>query len=291
MLGGMTLVPTGREKSTGSAVYGELWRETNQLIHLSSDQIRALINADWLEPDGPVRLNRDLALNDLHGSPSLNHARLVLRHLEVEGGIKLTAAGNFNRKFVERMVEEFDWPGYDSEAVRRQNKVLNEADFLPLLFLRTLLDVSGLTRKYKGALRVSRLGRTLLAPDAAGELLVVLFDGVFQRYNLGFLDRWPVRDNFQPQIGLTLFLMSKLSDRPYSAEELVNTTISPLEEDPTPFHPKNVFQWRVLRYLEWFGLMKKLPAAANDDWGSPYLFRKTPLYDRFLWFDIEADTT
>jgi len=261
------------------------------MIRISQDQIMVLIDADWLKPDGAVRLNGDLSLTDLQGSLILNHARLVLSHMEAEKGVKLTSTGNFNRKFVEWMVQEFDWPGYEPGAVWRLNKILNEPDFLPLHFIRVALDVSGLTRKHKGTLRISRLGRTLLAPDAAGELLVVLFYGVFQRYNLGFLDRRPVRDNFQPQIGLTLFLMSRLADEPCSIEELVNTTISPLEEDSKPFQPKNVFQWRVLRYLEWFGLMEKSPSAANDEWASSYLYCKSPLYDRFLSFNVEIMTT
>jgi hypothetical protein len=32
--------------------------------------------------------------------------------------------------------------------------------------------------------------------------------------------------------------------------------------------------------------MEKSPAAANDEWASSYLYRKTSLYDRFLSFDV-----
>lgn len=261
------------------------------LIRLSQNQIMALVDADWLASDGPIRLNGSLSLKDLQGSLILNHARLVMQHLETSGGIKLTAGGNFNRKFVVQMVEEFEWPGYESEVIWKLNKVLNEEDFVPLNFLHGLLDVAGLVRKYKGTHRLSRLGRSFLSPDEAGELMVVLFDGLFQRYNLGYLDRWQVRDNFQAQIGLTLFLMSKFADKLSSPEDLVTTTIDPLEEHSGPFKPKHIFRWRVLRYLEWFGLMETMPAAANDEWGSHDLYLKTPLYDLFLSFHIEADIT
>jgi hypothetical protein len=102
------------------------------------------------------------------------------------------------------------------------------------------------------------------------------------------VDRSPINDNFQPQISLTLFLMSKVADRPMLPAELVKLTIDPIQEPdtPFPFHPEAIFRWRVLRYLEWFGLMDKAPLAANDGSRNAYRYRKTPLYDRLLAFDI-----
>jgi hypothetical protein len=129
----------------------------------------ALLNADWLS-EGPIRLNESLSLNDLSGSLVLNHARIVMGHMAAKTGVKLTTTGNFNRKFVEQMVREFAWPGFEAEVVWRLNKVLNEPDYMPLDFLHALIDVAGLGRKHKGTFRVSRLGRSLLASEAAGAL-------------------------------------------------------------------------------------------------------------------------
>ena len=168
-----------------------------------------LLDADWLS-EGPIRLNQSLSLNDLSGSLVLNHARLVMGHMVAKTGVKLTTTGNFNRKFVEQMVRDFRWPGFEPEVVWRFNRVLNEPDYLPLYFLHALIDVAGLGRKHKGTFRLSRLGRSLLPPEAAGELNAVLFDATCNRYNLAYLDRRPIKESFQPQIGLTLFLMSKV---------------------------------------------------------------------------------
>jgi hypothetical protein len=44
----------------------------------------------------------------------------------------------------------------------------------------------------------------------------------------------------------------------------------------------------VLRYLEWFGLLETVQMAANDQEGEQHLYRKTPLFDSFLSFDVEA---
>ena len=52
--------------------------------------------------------------------------------MAADKGVKLTATGNFNRSFVERMVQDFRWPGLEPDVVWRHNKVLNEPDFVPL---------------------------------------------------------------------------------------------------------------------------------------------------------------
>ena len=82
--------------------------------------------------------------------------------------------------------------------------------------------------------------------------------------------------------------MSRFADLPRTPEEWMNgTTLR--EETPEPeFLSRDgaVFHARILRYLEWFGLMEKQSIAANDDWRNPYLFRKTPLFERFISFRL-----
>lgn len=250
----------------------------------------ALLDADLLA-EGPIRLNRSLSLNQLSGCLVLVHARLVMGHMEADNGVRLTTTGNFIRRFVEPMVQEFRWPGYEPEDVWRFSKVLNEPDFLPLHFLHALIDVAGLGRKYKGRFRLTRSGRALSAPEAAGELNAVLFNATCNRYNLAYLDFQPVTESFQPQIGLTLFLMSKIAERPRSPDELLAGATLPIDRprsDFPYFNPGAVFRARVLRYLEWFGLLEAVPRAANDQPYQQELYRKTPLFDRFLSFDVEA---
>ena len=257
------------------------------VVQLTPEQAYALLEADWLA-EGPVRLNRLLTLDDLSASLVLNHARLVMEHLEADGGVKLTATGAFNRKFVTKMVEDFRWPGYEPEEVWRRNKVVNAADFVPLDYLHAILNVAGLARKYKGALRATKKARSLRRPEAAGELNAVLFEATFQRYNLRYLDRMVFEDDFQPQIGVILYLMGAFPAVPRTAGEMCRAMTLPIEpSEKHPYYkPESVFRWRVLRYLEWFGLIEKTTQAANDEWSDPKLFAKTPLFDRFLSFVI-----
>jgi hypothetical protein len=257
------------------------------MIRLTQDQIMNLLEADWFS-DGPIRLNESLSLSDLSGCLVLKHARCVMEHMAADKGVKLTATGNFNRSFVEQMVQDFRWPGLEPDVVWRHNKVLNEPDYVPLYFLHALIDVAGLGRKYKGTFRLSRLGRSILPPEAAGELNAVLFDATFNRYNLAYLDYMPVTESFQAQIGLTLFLMSKVAGTPRLPEDLLAITTLPIDppQSDFPFRPESVYRARVLRYLEWFGLLETARMAANDQAGEPHLYRKTPLFDRFLSFDV-----
>ena len=122
------------------------------------------LDADWLS-EGPIRLNESLSLSDLSGSLVLNHARLVMGHMAAKTGVKLTTTGNFNRKFVEQMVRDFRWSGFEPEVVWRFNRVLNEPDYVPVNFLHALIHLAGLGRKHKGMFRLSRLGRSLSPPD------------------------------------------------------------------------------------------------------------------------------
>lgn len=218
------------------------------MIRIPHDQIVALLDADWRSP-GPISLNRSLTLDQLSGSLVLRHGRRVMVQMEADNGIKLTAVGNFNRKFVEQMVREFQWPGYEETFMRRYHKVFNEPDFIPLNYLHALIGVAGLGRRYRGRFRLTRLGRSLLAPEAAGELNAVLFDATFHRYNLAYLDRYPETEALQQQIGLILFLLGLVADEARSPKDLWAMTTLPIDPPPSSYaaRPESVYRIRVLR--------------------------------------------
>ena len=84
--------------------------------------------------------------------------------------------------------------------------------------------------------------------------------------------------------------MSKVAETPRSPEELLAITTLPIDSPQSdyPFRPEAIFRVRVLRYLEWFGLLEKVRLAANDQVGQQHLYQKTSLFDRFLSFGVEA---
>lgn len=117
---------------------------------LSPEQVNRLLFAEWDSPDAGMQCREDLALEEVDGTEFAHNARVYLSTLQGEGGVKLTAAGNLNRKFVLAMVEAMRWPEGFTEELWLFNKVLNEEDVTPLQVLRIVLDFAGLIRRQKG---------------------------------------------------------------------------------------------------------------------------------------------
>ena len=66
------------------------------------------------------------------------------------------------------------------------------------------------------------------------------------------------------------------AETPRSPEELLAITTLPIDppQSDFPFRPETVYRARVLRHLEWFGLLEKVRMAANDQVGEQHLYRK-----------------
>ena len=54
-----------------------------------------------------------------------------------------------------------------------------------------------------------------------------------------------------------------------------------------PDHPEFAFLGRVLRYLKWFGLIEQRPEGRLYELEVEAEYRKTPLYDRFISFELD----
>ncbi len=257
------------------------------IVKLTEQQASALVH-DELDDAGPCLLNEALTIGDLTATSVVPNARILMAELD-GAGAKLTAKGNLNRKLVESLVDRFQWQGYDAAYVRDMNKVVNEDDYVPVIYLHAVLKLGGLARTEKGLLKLTKKGKVLLADEAAGKLQVALFRTTFTRYNPAFLDRYGMKEIFSWQISLILYLIGQFNDDWRPADALMRSVTIPCEEagDPRfPDRPYRAFEARVLRYLRWFGLVEEKQAATNDDWRQPKLYRKTALYERMLMFRI-----
>ena len=257
------------------------------IVELTEEQFYAFVD-DRLDGSGPCTVTEDVPLAALAATSVVPNARLLMTEL-ADGGARLTARGNLNRKLVETLVERFRWQGYDAAEAWAVSKTINEHDFTPAMYLHAVLKLAGLARRNKGFLGLTRKGRAFLAEDAAGQLQATLFRTTFTRYNLAYLDRLAMPDVFAPQISLILYLIGQFCADWWPADALMRSVTIPVKEltEPEyPGHPRFAFIARVLRYLLWFGLMEEGRPAANDDWRSPRLYRKTPLFDRTLSFAL-----
>lgn len=258
---------------------------TAGIVEITGQQFRAFMT-DRLDGKGPCRVQEDLPFAALADTTVLPNARRFLEALDSGGG-KLTARGNLNRKLVEALLDQFQWPGYEPADIRSVCKVVNEQDFPPAMYLHALFRLAGLARQQKGVLELTRKGRMLLPEQEAGRLQAMLLRTTFARYNLAYLDGCSMAEVFAPQISLILYLIGQFCTDWRLADALLRSVALPTKElthPRSPRLPEFAFEMRVLRYLCWFGLMEETRRAANDDFGQPHLYQKTALYDRTLQF-------
>jgi hypothetical protein len=222
----------------------------------------------------------------LSDSTVLPNARVFMTALK-DGGAKLTARGNLNRKFVEVLLDRLQWPDHPATDIRDVCKVVNEQDFAPAAYLHAVLRLAGLIRAERGLLKRTRKAESLLRLEQAGKLQALLFRATFARFNPAYLDRYDIPEVFAPQISLILYLTGQFCTDWREAGALMRSVTFPTEELTESRHPDlpvAAFEARVLRYLCWFGLMERARPAANDDWSQPWLYRKTALYEQMLRF-------
>ena len=258
---------------------------TAGIIKLTEQQFYAFVE-DKLDGAGPCRVQEDLAFAALADTTVLPNARLFLMALD-DSGTRLTARGNLNRKFVEMLLDRFQWHGCDAAEIRSVCKAINEQDFAPAMYLHAVFRLAGLVRSERGLLKLTRLGHRLLPEAQAGRLQAMLFRTTFARFNPAYLDRFNMPEVFAPQISLILYLIGQFCTDWREAGALMRSVTFPTKELTEPRYPDlpvTAFEARVLRYLCWFGLMEKARPAANDDWRQPRLYRKTALYERTLRF-------
>jgi hypothetical protein len=188
------------------------------------------------------------------------------------------------------MFEMMEWPGLDKEGAFQFHRVINEPDFLPVHFVRVLLQGTKLLRKDRDKLVPTRLGKTMLAAERYGALQALLFQIAFWHLNLGYFDRNPVQSWPQNDIGIVLWSLSASANEWLTPEKLTRLCTVPVIGVLEAASDLGAFamESRVLRPLTWFGLMERR-WEGKTGLGEPRLYRKTPLFDRFLQFRVHIE--
>lgn len=253
-----------------------------------------LLYANWDNPSGAIQLNEELTEDELKRVGFLANTRIFLAALQEADGVKATATGNLNRKFVGEMLDAFHVRSEYLDDVRRYNKVVNELDFFPLHVVNIVAQLAGLHRRVKGVFRITKKGKGLLADDTMGSLCVLLFKTHFREFNLAYIDRAPDLPVFQHAVTYSLYMASRMLNEWHAAEDvaplLVPGGVARALEEEAP--GRDVLAWivnaRLLRPLEAFGLLESRERKTpRHKYGIPQ-YRKTDLYDRFLRFDLSA---
>jgi hypothetical protein len=241
-----------------------------------------------------IELARDLTPDEIGQSVVASRMAILLRAAIEAPGLKLTATGNLSRSVVAEMIDRFAWPDFDKAKAFRFNKVVNEHDFSPLLFIRQIAEAMRFLRKSKGHVRASPLGRAALDDANLPALQALLFHATMWHVDLsdfgrGLHGRWP-----QGDVGVVLWSLSVAANDWQSPERLTRMCTIPInsvlaaEWDSSSM----MMEARILRPLHWFGLVDhRREAIEGQRFGERHFYRKTELFDRFLSFDVKTEAS
>ncbi len=241
-----------------------------------------------------ITLARDFSPDEIAQSAVARNTLILLHAASAGYGLKLTTTGNLTRGVVVEMIDLFTWPGFDKGDAFRFHKVINEPDFLPLYFVRHIAESIRLVRQYKGHLKITPVGRQVLEDPARQALQALLFHTVMWGIDLNYLGRglhegWPQRD-----IGILLWSLSVCASGWESSHRLTRLCTIPVNEvvEAQWDTATHAMEGKILRPLWWFGLLEfqeeKVP---GQRFAASHFYRKTPLFDRFLSFDVSLQPT
>jgi hypothetical protein len=243
---------------------------------------------------GPIRLAADLTQAEVQQSAVARNALILLRAAAAGPGLKMTATGNLARGVVAEMCDLFTWPNFDKAGAFRFHKVINEPDFLPLFFVRHVVQAGTLLRKHKGHLKVTPAGRRMMEESNLPALQALLFHITMWHLDLGYLSRglhhgWPQHD-----AGIVLWSLSVAATDWQPRERLSRMCTIPINGvlDQAWDTASFAMEAQILRPLLWFGLLEHREDEEDaGHFGRRHLYRKTALFDRFLSFDITLENT
>jgi len=249
----------------------------------------SVLHQEPLAGNEAIRLEPKLSGKDLSGSAVLGTASLLLRRAN-EGGLKLTTTGNLSRAVVAEMIEVIDWPGLDKDELFTFHKVINEPDFLPVHFVRVLLEGTKLVRVQRDKLVPTRLGKEMLAEDRHGALHALLFHIAFWHLNLGYFDRNRVESWPQNDVGVVFWSLSASADDWLDRKILTRLCTVPVIDVVRSDWDlaSSAMETRILRPLTWFGLLEQRSEGKACPFGKRF-YRKTLLFDRFLKFNVKVE--
>jgi hypothetical protein len=218
----------------------------------------------------PIADNEPAFIN----APILKAALLTFDYIETNGPIGLTPSKALKRYFVHWAAEAFAWPGYTVEDLFVVNKVLNEADFLPLTVLHDAMLAAKLVRHFKGAMRITPLAKQLKNKPAAlwtllaNTLLCVLDHSRYTRFGDSLTGNWDVFLN----------AINVEAENIITEDHLFSVLFGIHEKEIWGIHYRlaSTFFIHVLRPLCWLGLLYE--QRVGQGFSKQVLISKTALW-------------
>lgn len=254
-------------------------------LQLPPDAFQNLVPFNGAE--SPIRIKYVGNAAELGRSIMFDNLQAFLRLIS-EGRVKVDDGSNLTSDSLELLLETTNWPGYDLELTRHLTRPLREDIICPLDFLKALATECDLIRIEGDRIEIQEQGHHLLQKQISLGLVRRVFEAAFSKVNPRTLTKL-ARPWVHEQSGIVLWGLSITGNTPRSAEVLTRYCFVPPKKffDGTlkilDIYMRSVF----LQPLTWFGLLETQDVEAGEANGYGLLYKKTPLFDQFLQFDIE----
>lgn len=235
--------------------------------------------------DSPIKLQK-LADEDFAKCPMFNSVKYLLDLIESSGEMKLTAKGFLPTKIVKDIYAQGFLEEYQFSS--GLSKLYKESDSLTINLTRILAELSGLAKKRKGKLSLTKAG--LKAVSDHQKLLEAIFKTMTQKFNWAYYDRYKEEEIGQFGFGFSLMLLSKYGAKKrlnhFYAEKYfeafpqllasIEPTYATKEEYGSNCYSVRTFE----RFLRYFGLteIEKQKKSASRE---AFILR-TELFDKFI---------
>ncbi len=227
----------------------------------SPNEMQYILNNPF-EENSPVGLLR-LSESDYDDIPILNQIKYLLRIIENNGELKLTANGFLPVKVVSDIYNR----GFIKDDLIESgiSKLYKETDSITINLTRILAELSGVVKKRKGKLSLTKKGKIHLNDNH--ELLKDIFTTIAMQLNWAYFDLYESEDIGQIGLGFTLILLNKYGgkkrlDSFYSGKyfkafpELLED-IKPTEYETVIDYAQMCYSLRTFdRFLDYLGLIK-----------------------------------
>lgn len=268
-------------------------RPVDDFAGLSPDQMYQFL---YLPFDSPELVRFPTILGKEPDAPILTLFKLLAEAIG-EAGLKPTAKGNLPRNFCREAALAF-WGEETYRDRTRYGNINKEDDFFDLHVTRTVAELAGLIRKYKGRFILSRKCRDLLVRHGYAAIYPLLLLTCARDFNWAYSDRYPDLPFIQQAFLFALYLLSRYGnewhDSTFYEDIFLKAFPTVPEQLPTTelFTPEDIVRrCYTMRTLENFagflGLaeIERLPRAQSVL--HDYRVKKTALLGEAVQFLIE----
>ncbi len=255
---------------------------------LSSEEMHWILDHP-LEERSPIRFRSGLPDDVLDKIGFFRLVEELLKIAKRDGGIKLTAKlGALPRKTLLELYDHHFVPQWPIDEGLFKLRV--EDDSAVMGTLHAIAHLSGLMRKFRGKLVLTKLGEKMLSANDREQLFKLIFHTFTMGFDWAYNDCYPDFPLCRDAFGFSLYLVANFgreeTHKDFYAEKFLTALPMSLDEfQDMPYSTaessfKSCYKVRTFdRFLEWFNLVEVRHHIESDHKHGKSLVKKSELMD------------